>query len=64
MPCGCTKPPVAGRKIGTAPRALAASAGGTWNVRLPDGTLHPDGPFRSLIKAQGIARRTAGSRVV
>lgn len=68
MGCPCSgTPPITGRKIGRATTAraaaLTASASATWDVRLPDGSTSSEGPFRSLIKAQGVARRTGGKVV-
>jgi hypothetical protein len=63
MACGCSSVPMTGRRVGTAAALTASATTASWNVRLPDGTMHPDGPWRSLITAQSVARR-AGGRVV
>lgn len=70
MGCGCggnKRRPMAGTKVTPArdsggTRALTASATGSWAVKQADGTMHPDGPFRSLLKAQRAA--AGGGRVV
>lgn len=64
MGCNCganRRRPMTGRRVTPAgdtasPAAVTAAASGSWNVRLPDGSMHPEGPFRSLLRAQRAAR--------